>query len=101
MLKLLISMGGSSVGKELVGYFQYDATRIVTTAAFVQQRAKILPSALEWLFRQLTQESAQSKLYKGYRILAIDGSDLHTPITPMIKKPTSNTQGKKDSICSI
>lgn len=51
MLKLLISMGGSSIGKELVGYFQYDATRIVTTAAFVQQRAKILPSALEWLFR--------------------------------------------------
>ncbi|WP_091227592.1 hypothetical protein [Fontibacillus panacisegetis] len=48
-----------------------------TTSAFAQQRNKILPSAVEFLFHEFTQSYTDIKGYRGYRLLAIDGSDLH------------------------
>ncbi|MBO3287532.1 IS4 family transposase, partial [Paenibacillus polymyxa] len=54
----------------------YDVNT-ATTSAFVQQRNKILPSAVEFLFHQFTQSYTDIKDYRGYRLLAVDGSDLH------------------------
>jgi hypothetical protein len=59
----------------------YDANT-ATTSAFVQQRNKILPSALEFLFHKFTQSYTDLKDYRGYRLLAIDGSDLHFATDP-------------------
>lgn len=39
MMKLLLSMGGNNIYKELLDYFNYDID-IATASAFVQQRAK-------------------------------------------------------------
>ncbi|MGN7764241.1 hypothetical protein ACTJKB_22560 [Paenibacillus sp. 22594] len=57
---------------ESQGYNVYTAT----TSAFVQQRNKILPSTVEFLFHKFTQTYTDVKRYRGYRLLAIDGSDL-------------------------
>lgn len=52
MLNILLSMGGNSLKIELMKYFSYDV-EAATCSAFVQQREKILPEALEFLlFRQ-------------------------------------------------
>lgn len=51
MLNILLSMGGNSLKLELMKYFSYDV-QTATCAAFVQQREKILPEALEFLFHQ-------------------------------------------------
>jgi len=76
VMQLLISMGGNSLYKELLESQGYDVNT-ATTSAFVQQRNKILPSAVEGLFHKFTQSYTDIKDYRGYRLLAIDGSDLH------------------------
>lgn len=86
MLKILLSMGGKSLKFELLKYFSYDA-QTVTCAAFVQQREKILPEALEFLFNKFTSSAANPNYYEGYRMLAVDGSDLCIPHNP---KDTEN-----------
>ena len=47
--------------------------------AFVQQRNKIDHRAFESLFHNFTSAVDEQKLFKDYRLLAVDGSDLHTP----------------------
>jgi hypothetical protein len=81
VMQLLISMGGNSIYKELLESQGYDVNT-ATTSAFVQQRNKILPSAVEFLFHEFTQSYTEIKLYRGYRLLAIDGSDLHIATDP-------------------
>ncbi|WP_128103077.1 hypothetical protein [Paenibacillus sp. DCT19] len=58
----------------------YDVST-ATTSAFVQRRNKILPSAVEFFYK-FSQSHTDLKHYRGYRLLAIDGSDLHFAIDP-------------------
>lgn len=81
MIQLLLSIGGNSIYKELLESNSYD-TYTPTTAAFVQQRDKILPFAFEFLFREFTDTLTDTKTYRGYRLLAADGSDLHIATNP-------------------
>jgi len=81
VMQLLISMGGNSLYKELLESQGYDVST-ATSSAFVQQRNKILPSALEFLFHSFTQSYTDIKDYRGYRLLAVDGSDLHIATDP-------------------
>jgi hypothetical protein len=81
MLKMMISMGGNSIQKELFDYHGYHEDT-ATTSAFIQQREKILPFAFAFLLHELTVSMAQPLLYRGYRLLGIDGSDLHVPTNP-------------------
>ena len=77
VIKLLISMGGNSIYKELLEVQGYDLNT-ATTSAFVQQREKILPSALETLFHKFTATHSNVQKHRGYRLFAADGSDLNS-----------------------
>jgi hypothetical protein len=81
VVNLLISMGGNSMCKELLESQGYD-TNTATTSAFIQQRDKILPCAFEYLLHEFTRPFSDIKKYRGYRLLATDGSDLHIPTNP-------------------
>ena len=81
VVQLLICMGGNSVYKELLESQGYDMNT-ATSAAFVQQRNKILPCAFEFLLHEFTQSYTDEKTYRGYRLLATDGSDLHIATNP-------------------
>lgn len=85
MLNILLSMGGNSLNLELMKYFSYD-TESATCSAFVQQRKKILPEALEYLFNRFTSLAANPNYFDGYRMLAVDGSDLCIAHNPNDKK---------------
>lgn len=76
IIKLMLSMGGNSIYRELLEHFKYDV-ETATASAFVQQRDKILPSALEHLFKTFTYSFDNYKTFKGYRLLAADGSTLN------------------------
>jgi hypothetical protein len=76
VMKLLITMGGNSICKELLEASDYDE-KCATTSAFVQQREKILPYAFEFVFHKFNEVHSDVKLYKGYRLLAVDGSDFN------------------------
>ena len=75
VVKLLISMGGNSICKELLEDSDYDLST-ATTSAFVQQRDKIKPFAFEFLFHKFTEAHKALQKHRGYRLYAVDGSDL-------------------------
>lgn len=85
-LRILLSLEDKSLKFELLKYFSYD-TETVTCPTFVQQREKILPEALEFLFNKFTSEAVNPNYHEGYRMLAVDGSDLSIPHNP---KDTEN-----------
>ena len=81
VMAVTVSMGGNSISKELLETYGYDSDA-ATTSAFIQQRDKIKPFAFEHLFRKFTNSLESQKLYNGFRLLAVDGSDVHTPTNP-------------------
>jgi len=78
MMRLLLGMGGGSLQTELLEHSGY-ATDTATSSAFIQQRSKLLPFALEFLLHKFTLSFSDMRLHKGYRLLAADGSDFHAP----------------------
>lgn len=81
MLNILLSMGSNTLKLELMKYFSYDV-ETATCSAFVQQREKILPESLEYLFHRFTSSSINPNYYDGYRMLAVDGSDFSIAHNP-------------------
>lgn len=96
MVNILLSMGGNSLKIELIKYFSYDV-ETATSSAFVQQREKILPEAFEFLFHRFTSTSVNPNYYDGYRMFAVDGSDLNVAHNPEEKEnhyaATNNAKG--------
>ena len=78
ILKSVLSMTGKSLRGELMEYFNLSNS-MPTVSAFVQQRNKLDYSAFQALFHTFTNSVDEQALFKGYRLLAVDGSDLHTP----------------------
>ena len=78
VIKMLIGMSGNSLGKELLEWFGYSE-KTVSVSAFVQQRNKIKPETLKHIFQTMVSQCDKHTLYNGYRLLAIDGSDLRLP----------------------
>ena len=81
LLTLLVKMGGHSLRDEMLDCLDFEDMP-ATVSALVQQRSKIVPEALEYLFREFTNRCQKPKLYKGYRLLAVDGSDLQFSANP-------------------
>jgi len=78
MILSLLTMEGTTLTNELLRQFGCSAST-ATSSAFVQQRKKILPIALENLFRDFVSKTARDDNYKGYKLLAVDGSDIQIP----------------------
>ena len=64
--------------RQLLRQFGCSATT-ATSSAFVQQRKKILPIALESLFHDFAAQTFREDNYNGYKLLAVDGSDIQIP----------------------
>ena len=80
--KAVLCFGGKSLNKELYEIFGLSPDTL-TPSAFIQQRSKIKPEAFEELFRSFNRANQIIQLFHGYRLLAIDGSLLHTPTNKM------------------
>ncbi len=79
VIESILAMGGKDLKCEMMNLFDFS-TSAPTVSAFVQQRGKLSASVFETIFHEFTQASASKKpLYKGFRLLAVDGSDLHVP----------------------
>ena len=85
VLKLILSMEGNSLNKELLKFFSFDLEH-PTTSAFVQQRDKIFPEAFKTIFNSFTNSLDKPKKYKGYRLLAADGTCLSIAYNPKDEK---------------
>lgn len=81
VIKSVLGFSSKSLANELTDIFSGD-TSIASVSALVQQRTKILPTAFEEVFKQFTNTMNPVKQFEGYRLLAVDGSDIHTPTNP-------------------
>lgn len=77
VISTLLAMGSKSINNELL-YQSGCSVKTASSSAFIQQRNKIKYTAFEALFYNFTKASLENnfKLYKGYRLLAVDGSDI-------------------------
>ncbi len=78
LLRLILSMSGKDLKCEIMDFFNFN-TKLPTVSAFVQQRDKLSYKAFEQLFHNFTNRAANLRLHRGFRLLAVDGSDIHTP----------------------
>jgi hypothetical protein len=79
MMRLLITLGSGTVYKELLDGLKPNAY-LPTVSAFVQQREKILPEAVQHLFHKFTDSIPCRKTFRDYRLIAGDSTDLITPL---------------------
>lgn len=102
VVSLLLAMEGGTLTTELLKYFGYSPN-IATSSAFVQQRGKIHPSAFSSLFELFVQKTNKEQYYKGFRLLAADGSVIFRfPPIQTIQIPIfPQKRGNPHTICSI
>lgn len=81
VIRTVLGFSSKSLNNEMIDIFVGDKS-MATVSALVQQRAKILPSAFEDIFKTFTKSMNPIKLFNGYRLLAVDGSDIRTPTNP-------------------
>ena len=80
MIRFILSIGSGSLGNELGTFFSYTHG-FPSVSAFVQQRGKVLPEAFRHLMMAFDASvNATPRLFHGYRLLAVDGSDLTLPL---------------------
>ena len=80
-MKFILGMGSQSLGSELMEFYGLDQ-KSVSVSAVVQRRAKILPAAFQHLFHKFNEAFSQTNFFHGYRLYAVDGSDIHIPTIP-------------------
>lgn len=81
MISFLLAMEGGLLSNEMLNHFGCSAD-IASSSAFVRQRDKINSFAFPSLFDLFVKKTDKEKLYKGYRLIAADGSDIHIPTDP-------------------
>ena len=73
LLTFLVSEGSSSAKNELLDFFDMAADK-PADSAFNQQRAKLMPEAVEAAFHKFNESVDSLATQAGYRFLAADGS---------------------------
>lgn len=81
VISVLLCMEGGSLTGELLRYFGCSQ-HTASSSAFIQQRQKINEFAFPSLFDLFVRNTDKNGLYKGYRLLAADGSDIQIPTNP-------------------
>jgi len=81
MIRSILSFGGKDLKCEMMDFFGFDVN-LPTVSAFVQKRSRISYTAFEKIYHDLLSSCKINKTFKGYRLIAVDGSDLHTPTNP-------------------
>lgn len=84
VLNLMLHMEGNTLDNEIFKYFKYKS-ETPSSSAFIQQRNKINLNAFQFLYTKFTQGLKCNKKYKGYKLLACDGSNLNIYRNPKDK----------------
>ena len=81
LVKMLIGMEESVLSHELLRWFHFSR-KTPSVSAFIQQRAKLLPEAMQHVFSEVNKAFPCHGKTDGYRLIACDGSDLHYAANP-------------------
>ena len=75
MMWFLLFIGANSMSEEIRRAFNDKVFSYISEAAILKSRSKIKVSAFEQLFHKFNDTLENPKEYRGYRVLAVDGSD--------------------------
>ena len=81
LISFLLAMEGGTLTTELLRYFGCTPN-VVSSSALVQQRNKLDSAAFTSLFDLFVAKTYKDRLYKGYHLIAADGSDIQIPTNP-------------------
>lgn len=87
VLKSVICFEGGAMNDELLKFSDYSVNT-PTVSAMIQARDKIKVDAFKALFDRFNEKTGKRKLYKGYRLLAIDGCEVPIDNTVYDKETT-------------
>ena len=79
LFSFLLAMEGGTLTTELLKRFGCSPDA-ASASAFVQQRSKLAPETFPALFDLIVSKTQTTKLYKGFRLFAADGSDINEQI---------------------
>lgn len=85
IISFMLTLSGKSLSNEILDFFQ-PRSRFPTVSAFIQQRNKLLPSVFQDLFMSFSKDNIPNRTFKGYRLLAVDGTELSAPPNPEEKE---------------
>ena len=75
MMWFLLFIGANSMSEEIRRAFNDKDFSYISEAAILKSRSKIKVLSFEQLFHKFNDTLESVKKYKGYRVLAVDGSD--------------------------
>ena len=75
MMWFLLFIGANSMEEEIRRAFNYKKFSYISSVAIFRSRSKIRLTAFEQLFHKFNETLENPKKYKGYRVIAVDGSD--------------------------
>ena len=75
MMWFLLFIGANSMSEEIRRSFNHKDFSYISEAAILKSRSKSKVSAFEQLLRKFNDTLENPKEYRGYRVLALDGSD--------------------------
>ena len=75
VVKTLMALSGKTMNNELVDLF-ITKNQVPSVSAFSQQRNKLKPEVFYQLLRLFQKQPTENQLFKGYRLLAVDGSGM-------------------------
>lgn len=81
IIRFLLSMNGNTIRLEWMEFWDFQSD-MASIPAFSQQRQKLLPDSMDFLFHMFNVSFTSMGTYRGYHLLACDGSDLaiaHNP----------------------
>lgn len=90
VLRLLIGAEGGSLAKEL-----HSAGINATPAAVSQRRAQIAPEVFRKVFHSFNAACSDADTFRGYRILAVDGTAVNMPHNPNAPSFVQNESAPK------
>lgn len=93
-MRFICCMYAGTLNRELINYF---GTLAPSKAAFIKRRQLISPQAFRDLFDYYNKATSQwdKKTYKGYRLLAFDGSGIRLANNPESRTYQKALPGKK------
>lgn len=92
MMWFLLFIGANSKSEEIRRAFNDKAFSYISEVAILKSRSKIKVSAFEQLFHKFNDTIENTKKHKGYRVLAVDGSDFSSLYSADSKYATISNQ---------
>lgn len=94
VIQFLLSLQSGCLDNEMLHFFSYSL-KSPTSSAMIQSRSKVKLAALEHIFHKFVDACPVTPRFRGYHLLAVDGSKFVLPENkkePLCHVNTSNTE---------